>query len=102
MAGGNQSTEILSYVGVESDDELKATNSDVETSESLEWNVKEYWLGKKYFKFALAQLFVEASDDDESLPELDVRNSLPFLRNKLTTSSQNWKPRAGSIHMGII
>ena len=72
MVDGNQSIEVLSYVGVESDDELRATDSDVETSESLQWNVKEYWLGKLYFKFALAHLFVEASSDDESLPELDV------------------------------
>ena len=72
MAFEKQSREVLSHVGLESDDELRATDSDVEISESLEWSVKEYWLGKVYFKFALAQLFVEASTDDESLPELDV------------------------------
>lgn len=56
-----------------STEECDAAGSDIESAPStVEWGAKEYWLGKMYFRYAIAQQLMGNSHADESLGELDV------------------------------
>ncbi len=65
------------HIDFSSEDEFDTLASDVEVmSTSDNWSGKEYWLGKKYFEFALAEQNLVESTVDESAPELDVCTNL--------------------------
>ncbi len=62
------------------EDEDPTIGSDIEGMlTAVDWSAKEYWLGKKYVKFALAEQLLKNSHPDESLPELDVRSRYSSL-----------------------
>ena len=73
--------KVLANIETMAAKEVNGFSSDIETASdtdlenfiiSEDRSIREYYLGKKYFDFALATRLLTGSDSGETWPELDV------------------------------